>query len=199
MAPWLRILDTVLGLTDMALGRARGRDASAAQTDALSAGARGMAGFLEARLAGVVVAALKEAFARDERRLDFEREQMEAERQRAERALRLELQRQAGEREIGRLRLMAGVAVASWLGTLFFATRLVGGPPAARGSLGTGWLLILGALAASFAGQSRVAAGLASSPDRNSEGVPSSGAFGLLTPWLIVAGLAAIAIGILMG
>ena len=85
------------------------------------------AGGLEARLAGVVVAALKEAFDRDTRRLELEREQLEAERERAERALRLELQRQAGDREIGRLRLLAGVAVASWLGTLFFSARLLGG------------------------------------------------------------------------
>src|SRR6185436_9870926 len=73
-------------------------------------------GNLEARLAGVVVAALKEAFDRDNRRLDLEREQAQAERLRAERALRLELARQAVDREIGRLRLTAGVAVACWLG-----------------------------------------------------------------------------------
>src|SRR6185369_13257388 len=66
-------------------------------------------GGLEARMAGVVVAALKEAFDRDTRRLELEREQLAAERQRAER-LRLELHRQAGDREIGRLRLLAGVA-----------------------------------------------------------------------------------------
>jgi len=67
---------------------------------------------IETRLAGVVVAALKEAFDRDARRLDLEREALEAERQRAERALKLELLRQAADRETSRLRLLAGVAVA---------------------------------------------------------------------------------------
>src|SRR6185369_13315161 len=64
-------------------------------------------GGLEARLAGVVVAALKEAFDRDTRRLDLERQQLEAERQRAERALRLELQRRRPRRTGGRVALPA--------------------------------------------------------------------------------------------
>ena len=42
-----------------------------------------MPGALEARLAGVVVAALKEAFDRDSRRLELERDQLAAERLRA--------------------------------------------------------------------------------------------------------------------
>ena len=94
-------------------------------------------GGLEARLAGVVVAALKEAFDRDTRRLELEREQLDAERERAERALRLELQRQAADREIGRLRLLAGVAVAGWLGTLLLAIwprQLAWSRPSARAS-----------------------------------------------------------------
>src|SRR5256885_15023371 len=66
----------------------------------------------------------------------FRSEQLEAERQRAERALRLELRRQASDREIGRLRLLAGIAVVSWIGTLFFSARLLGGPVAARATLG---------------------------------------------------------------
>ena len=82
-------------------------------------------GGLETRLAGVVVAALKEAFDRDTRRLDLEHEQMAAERLRAERALRLELRRQAADREIARVRLLAAAALASWLGTLFFAGRVI--------------------------------------------------------------------------
>jgi len=49
-----------------------------------------------------------------------------AQRSRAERLLRLELLRQAGDREIGRLRLIAAVAVVSWLATLFVAARLIG-------------------------------------------------------------------------
>src|SRR5205823_6031256 len=110
-----------------------------------AAGSRAF-GHLETRLAGVVVAALKEAFDRDTRRLELEREQVEAERARADRALRLELLRQAGEREIGRLRLVAGVAVASWLGTLLFSTRLVAGGAGPKAAIASGWLLLIGAL-----------------------------------------------------
>jgi hypothetical protein len=190
--PWLRIIDGVLGMSDM-VRRVKGRSAD----KALAVGARG-AGALETRLAGVVVAALKEAFDRDHQRLELERQQMEAERLRAERALRMELLRQSGDREIGRLRLVAGVAVACWLGTLLFAARLVDGGAGARVALGIGWLLLLGALAASFAGQSRVARALASLDDRTIAEDVTSGGGGAAAPWLIVTGLAAIALGVLL-
>src|SRR5688572_23396548 len=127
--PWLKVLNNVIGLTD-AVRQIKGQVAGG-DHEQIAAGGRGL-GALETRLAGVVVAALKEAFDRDHQRLELERHQLEAERQRAERALRLELLRQAGDREVGRLRLLAGVAMASWLGTLFFATRLIGGAPSAR-------------------------------------------------------------------
>src|SRR5512140_370382 len=115
--PWLRILDALIGVSNIAT-RSSPR-AVAGEQEQLAPGSRAL-GHLETRLAGVVVAALKEAFDRDSRRLELEREQLEAERQRADRALRLELVRQAGDREIGRLRLLAGVGVACWIGTLFF-------------------------------------------------------------------------------
>lgn len=194
--PWLRILDTVIGVTNFARGsspRAAAGEAAGLTT------APGALGHLETRLAGVVVAALKEAFDRDSRRLELEREQMEAERRRAERALRLELLRQAGEREIARLRLMAGVAAASWLGTLFFSARLIGGALGARVALGIGWALLLAALAAAFAAQSSVGVTLArmgESLDRT-EPVPSPAA-GALAPWLIVVGLAVVGVSVLI-
>src|SRR5258708_39819708 len=100
--PWFRILDAALGLSDFARPRRHMR-----ASDLEPAAARGLApGHLEARLAGVVISALKEVFNRDSNRLELEREQIELERQRAERALTLELLRQTGERELGRLRLM---------------------------------------------------------------------------------------------
>src|SRR2546421_12851415 len=123
--PWLRLLDMLIGGPDLARGGRSTRTPAEAESQQLAAGSRAF-GHLETRLAGVVVAALKEAFDRDTRRLELEREQVEAERARAERALRLELLRQAGEREIGRLRLVAAIAVASWLGTLLLSTRLMG-------------------------------------------------------------------------
>src|SRR5438067_2818867 len=134
--PWLRILDTLIGVTDLA--RSRRMRSMASENETLQQADPGRAlGGLETRLAGVVVAALKEAFDRDTRRLELEREQLAAERLRAERALKLELRRHAADREIGRLRLLAGIALASWLGTLFFAGRVLAGHVAARAALGT--------------------------------------------------------------
>jgi hypothetical protein len=195
----LRILDVVIGATDLARSRKIRTlaDEQHHHQQQLEAGpGSSVGGIVEARLAGVVVAALKEAFDRDTRRLELEREQADAERARAERALRLELRRQAGDREIGRLRLLAGVAVVAWLGTLFFSARLMGGPVGARAALGFGWLLLLAAVAASFNAQSRVAAALdATAPDDRSV---ASVAGGALTVWLIVAGLALICVAVLI-
>jgi hypothetical protein len=196
--PWLRILDAVIGVTDLA--RSRRIRTMADDQQQLETTGRPPAAF-ETRLAGVVVAALKEAFDRDAHRLDLEREQLAAERARAERALRLELQRQAADREIGRLRLLAGVAVATWIGTLFFSSRLIGGAIGARVMLGAGWLLLLGSLAMALTAQSRVAASL-DAFSRDEGAVPgrsvSSGAGGALAPWLIVAGLALVGAAVLM-
>jgi len=153
---------------------------------------------LEKTLTGVVVAALKEAFDRDHQRLELERERLDAERQRAERALRAELRRQAADREIGRLRLLAGLAVGSWLGTLLFSTRLVGEGMAARVALGSGWLLLLAALAAAFVAQSQAVVALARADERHAgnDPIPSVWA-GVLAPWLMVAGLTVIAFAVL--
>src|SRR5258707_11589412 len=127
--PWLQLVDAALGLANFARRRrpppAEGLAQQVQLTGQPAAG-------LEARLAGVVVAALKEAFDRDSRRLDLEREQMEMERERAARALKLELLRQAGDREIGRWRFLAALATVSWLATLLLSVRLPGRPLAPR-------------------------------------------------------------------
>jgi hypothetical protein len=179
--PWLQILDAVIGVTDIVRSR-KIKSLAATQPEPqqqLEAAARGAGGPLE------------EAFERDARRIEFEREQAAAERERAERVLRLELQRQAGDREIGRLRLLAGVAAASWIGTLFFSARLVGGGGGARPLLGCGWILLLAAVAASFSGQARVAAALDALARQDGATVrPIASAPGTLAVWLIVAGLA---------
>ena len=103
----MRVLDTVSGLIQMS-GRFRRPEAD---LQAPPPGG-GPLGQLETRLAGVVVAALKEAFDRDRARMDLERSQIEAERARAEEALRAELRRQASERALGQLRLIAVMAFA---------------------------------------------------------------------------------------
>lgn len=200
--PWLRLLDLALGVTSLVRGRTRARSGARAD-EGLAAGLGTWgSGALETRLTGVVVAALKEAFDRDHTRLEIEREQIDAERRRAERALRLELLRQAGDRELGRLRLLAGIALAGWLGTLFFASGLIA-TGAGRAALGAGWLFLLGALGAAFAGQARVARALdriGDDLDERAEAkhiVPAG--LAAWTPWMILAGLAAVGVGVLVG
>ncbi len=120
--PWLRILD--LALTGLEFARKTNRRSLSAAlgepNSQLATGSVG-GGMSDARLARVVVAALKEAFNRDHQRLEFEREQQEAERQRAERLWKIELARQAGDREIGRLRVLAITAIVTLLATLVLA------------------------------------------------------------------------------
>ncbi len=198
--PWFRILDAVLGASDIArrVSAARAGDQRVPDERLAPGGGSAMLGHLETRLAGVVVAALKEAFDRDSRRLDLERQQIEAERQRAERALKLEMLRQAADREIGRLRLIAGVAVVSWIGTLFFSARLIGAGIGAKAALGSGWVLLLVALALSFAAQSRIGDRMARFDDYAPEAVVDGGAPAMVAPWLIVGGLALIALAVLL-
>jgi hypothetical protein len=197
--PWFQILDAVIGLTDVARKAATRRSLTAGdETTQLATAERGQSS-LEARLASVVVVALKEAFDRDHQRQQMEREQMESERTRAERLLRLELTRQVGDREIGRLRLLAGVAVATWLGTLVFSTTLIAGAVAGRIALGVGWLLLLAALATSLIGQSRVAEmmGRLEYPPGDQTS-PSALKAGATATWLIVAGMAVIGVAVLL-
>jgi len=195
--PWLQVVDAALGVANFV----RGRKAPSPPEEPslqLEAGGRGSGG-LEARLAGVVVAALREAFERDTRRLDLERQQAEAERERAERALRLELQRQATDREIARLRLLAGVGVTAWLGTIVVSARLIAGGVGARVSLGCGWLLLLGAIAASFTAQSGAAAAageIAGNGQRpGAIGSSTASAFAL---WLLLCGLVLVGVAALL-
>jgi hypothetical protein len=188
--PWLRLLDAVVGVTNLV--RRSGANDRARKGLVLGSGALGQ---LEARLAAVVVAALREAFDRDSRRLELEREQME----RAERARTLELLRQAGEREIGRLRLLAGAAGAGWLGTLVLAVRLSGPGVGVRVALGIGWALLLGALAASLAAQGAVNRAIERSSEQNRpSSVLDPTAAGMLAPWLLILGLAAAGLAMLI-
>jgi hypothetical protein len=195
--PWLQLVDAALGVANFARGR-RAPEPPAEAGQQIDAANRAPAG-LEARLAGVVVAALKEAFDRDSRRLELEREQLAAERQRAERLLRLELHRQAGDREIGRLRLLAGVAGTAWIGSLLLLSRVTGGGIGARVTLGFGWLLLLGAIAASFTAQSRVASitDALTSGDDDRRAIGSGGA-GAAALWLMICGLVLVGVAALL-
>jgi hypothetical protein len=155
----------------------------------------GLGGQLETRLTNVVVAALKEAFDRDHARLELERAQVEEQRRRAEEALRLELRRQVLDRELGRLRLLAGTALLGWLSSvLVLGARAGGMPVASRIVLAIGWVLLLGSLAAAFVAQGRINAMVVGDLAQSS----STGAGGGAALWLLIAGLAFTAISLLL-
>ena len=135
---------------------------------------------------------MKEAFDRDSARLELERSQIEAERQRAERALRAELRRQAAERALGQLRLIAVMAIGAWALSAALSVWLPGmrdGIP--RALLGTGWVLAIAALGSGICcvaarlgldggNRGRVGASV------ESPAPPAAAA----APWLLIAALA---------
>ncbi len=193
--PWLQLLDAAFGLANLARSRKEpppGEMRRAVDQRAL--------GGLESRLAGVVVAALKEAFDRDTRRLELEREQLEAERRRAERALKLELLRQAADREIGRLRLVCGVAAVSWVGTLVLAFAMRGGTAVTRVLIGGGFAFQLAAFAAAVAAQAAIEDQMRRAGEYAEPGgdVLTPTASGRTAPWLILPGLALVAVSLLI-
>lgn len=159
-----------------------------------------MTGPLEARLAGVLVAALKEAFDRDRTRLDLEQAQLVAERRRVEETMRLELRRQSGDRAVAHARMLVTLAVVAWLVS---AALLVGVPGMrempARGVLAFGWVLLLGCAGTAFASYSQVATWLgALRPGKVDSGdLPGTDA-GRAAGFLLVAGLAAVAAALLL-
>ena len=193
--PWLRIFDTALGLADMARRATR---PAAALRDAAETLAPARAA-TEARLAGVVVAALKEAFDRDHQRLELEREQRDAERRRTERMLKIEVARQAGDREVARLRWLAAAAIAGWIGSLSLMIVLTTSDTKVRVPIGVGSLLLLIALASALAAQTSIGAELARLADGRSEpDTPTPGAAGAAAAWFFVSGLALIAVGVIL-
>jgi hypothetical protein len=148
-----------------------------------------LVGHLETRLTNVVVAALKEAFARDHARLELERAQLDEQRKRAEEAMHLELRRQAADREVGRLRLVAGTAMVGWIASVVLLVARLGEVSGiARGTIAAAWLLLLGALGAAFTAQGKVSAYAVDT--RQPVDAGSAGAAAL---WLLIAGLAAAA------
>jgi len=184
-AQWMRVFDTVSGLVQVA---GRMRRPESADPAALQASPAGNAlGQIEARLAGVVVAALKEAFDRDSARLELERSQIESERRRAEEALRAEVRRQAADRLLGGLKLIAIVSAGAWALSAALGVLLPGmreGP--ARLILGGGWLLAFAALGCTLAGWQAVTAW--SSVSSGGTDFPRHQAIAA-APWLLIAAL----------
>jgi hypothetical protein len=196
VAQWMRVLDTVGGLIQMST-----RFRRTPETDLQApAGGGGPLGQLETRLAGVVVAALKEAFDRDRARMDLERTQMEAERERAEAALSAELRRQAADRALGQLRMIALMAFGLLMVSAALEVWLPGmrttGP---RVLMGTGWLLAIGALGTAFAAWQQVSAWTATarpSPDAAAVVSPVHPA-AAAAPWLLLGALALTGVSLL--
>lgn len=193
-AQWAGVIDTVGGLVQIARRFRQGT--TEGLSSAPSLGASGGLGQVEARLAGVVVAALKEAFDRDSVRMDMERAQIDAERARAEAALRAELRRQAADRVLGQLRLIAIMAAGAWALSAALGVWLPGmrdGVP--RLLLGAGWLLGLGALGAAFTGWQQVSV-------RSTDTSPDAAAVDhwatVVTPWLLIGALALTGASLLM-
>jgi hypothetical protein len=191
IAQWAGVIDTVGGLVQMARRFRQG--ASEGLTGAQPG--LGGSGPLEARLAGVVVAALKEAFDRDSARMEMERSQIDAERRRAEEALRAELRRQAADRLLGQLRLVAIMAVSVWALSAALGVWLPGmrdGIP--RVLLGTGWFCALAALAYAFAGWQHVSV---RSTDTGVGAAVLEHSSTTYAPWLLVAAVALTGAGLL--
>ncbi len=188
--PWLRLIDGVLGATDLVRslkGRATEPDERLAAT-----------GRVESHLTGVVMSALKEVFDRDSERLELERQRAEDDRRRAERALRLELLRQAGEREIGRLRLVTAFAGVAAVGVAVVIGRLPGHAPAARGVLAASLLLLIATVAAALSAQNQVTRNLGRGDDHALVEDIVGSVTGAASPWLLVSGLVAGLIGLLL-
>jgi hypothetical protein len=186
--PWMRVLDTVSGLVQLS---SRFRQPAADDPDQ-PGGPSG--GPLEARLAGVVVAALQEAFDRDRVRMDLERSQVEAEQRRAAEMLAAELRRQSLERALGQLRLVATIAVGAWMLSAALAVWLPGMREGlARALLGGGWALAFGALGCAFAGWQRMA-----TPGGGGSIDAPGGAPAAASPWLLLGALALVGAALLV-
>jgi len=139
---------------------------------------------LQAGLTSVVVAALKEAFDRDRARLEMERAHLEEQRLRAEAAMRMEMRRQAAEREAGRLKLLGGAALIGWLASIAVIVTRVGQTTAvSRIVMGVGSLLVLSALGCAFYAYGRIPAPAAAETRMASD--PTSAA----AIWLLLSGL----------
>lgn len=190
-AQWLKVLDTVSGLAQWS-GRVRGP--ADPENPAGPGGTPLMQ--LETRLAGVVVAALKEAFDRDRVRMDLERTQMESERQRAEEALRAELRRQAADRALGQVRLIAIMAIGTWMLSAALGVWLPGmraGAP--RLLMGSGWLAAIAALGCAFIAWQHVSAWSA-----DVQGAPADAArhpAAAAAPWLLLTAMALTGVALL--
>jgi len=196
----LRAFDTVVVLREAARRFKSPAPPPSTEMTTAAAPPTALSGQIEARLTGVVVAALKEAFDRDHARLELERAQLEEQRRRADEALRSELRRQAADREVARLRLIAGTALGGWIASVaLVVVRLADASTVSRGLSAVSWLLLLAALGAAFMAQGQVSAtvGRALSGSSSESESIEAGVTGTAALWLLVVGLACAAAALL--
>jgi hypothetical protein len=192
LSQWMRVFDTVSHLAQLT-GRLKRPEAAGdalAQIDP----ATSPLGQVETRLTGVVVAALKEAFDRDRARMELERTHLDAERQRAESALRAELARQAADRALGRIRVVAIMTIGVWMLSAALAVWLPGmRAGSSRGVLAAGWCFVLASLVVSFSAWQGIS-------QRGATGAASAapGPAETIAPWFLLAALALCGAALLM-
>jgi hypothetical protein len=189
---WAAIFDTVGGLAKVVRRVGQGAVEGLAGTQS----GLGDPGQMEARLAGVVVSALKEVFDRDSVRLEMERAQIDAERRRAEELLRAEVRRQAADRVLGQLRLIAVMAVSMWALSAVLGVWMPGmreGLP--RVLLGAGWVFALGALGSAFVGWQQVSVRLAETSGAGAAILDHAAT--VYAPWLLITAMALTGAGLL--
>ena len=195
--PWAKVFETVSSVAQLSGSFRRPAGADTDDTPAAGHTAGNPLAPLEARLAGVVVAALHEAFDRDRVRMDMERAQVEGEQRRAAEALAAELRRQASERVLGQLRLIAVTAIAIWMISAILAALLPGmraGLP--RVLLGSGWTIALASIGCAFAGWQRMS-DWTGSPGAALANAPQGGP-ALAAPWLLLTALALVGASLLV-
>ena len=182
---WMKVLGTVTTLAQV--GSQFRRSVSGDPTQGGSA--------LEHRLAGVVVAALKEAFDRDRARMDLERETIEAERSRAERALQAELRRQAADRALMQIKLISVFAGLALLMSSVLAAWIAGMRSGSSAVLLTaGWAMAVGTLGCVFAAWQQVTVWASATEP------PPAGSSTLVAtaPWLLLASLVFVSASLLL-
>ena len=178
-----KTIDVLLGVREITKDKP---NPDQTDTSSVASSAAGFGNQIEKTLTNVLVAALKEAFDRDHARLELERAHVEDQKRRAEEALRVELRRQAMERELSRLRLLTATAVVGWIvAVLLLVLRLGHISGASIALMGGGCLLLLGSLGSAFMAQSRVDA-VMSQVDVSQPQAPS----GAVALWLLLGGLA---------
>jgi hypothetical protein len=186
-----KVFDTVMSVLD-ATKEEPSNQAKSGDRQTPASPTSTLADQVEMRLTNVVVAALKEAFNRDEARLELERAHLEEQRRRAEETMRMELRRQAADRELGRLKLLVAAGIVGWIASMVLLAVRWSGSHVSRGMLAAAAVLCLCSLGSAFMAQASIGA-CAMTNDR-----PLKTSAGAVSLALVLAGLAIAAFSLLL-